>query len=149
MTYLPTLTISIDRTSLSLSPLVISGSAGTDLGLVGYSEPAEIPRVRSDSSDRFPGSTTLAWTLESSLLSFDVTTDVAASESASRASIAELRAAIRRVGFTITVTVDGATPEVWTAEAPGSLGPVDRTLLNLRDNNPVRTVSIPVYPIPA
>jgi hypothetical protein len=143
-----TLTISIARTSLSLSPLVLSAADdATALGIADYTEPAIQQRVKyAPDSDYVHGSTALASSLQQTMLNFDVSTDLAASESAARALIAELRTALGQFSYNVTVTVDGSTAEVWACD-PGSVGTVSRTFENLKSHNAVYPVSIPCHPV--
>lgn len=145
----PTLTISIDRTSLSLSALVFSGSLdGTVLGIVNYQPPAFQMRVNyaPDSAD-VHGSEALSASYQQALLSFDWMRDASTTETQVQAAREEVRAALAQFSFTVTTQVSGAPAEVWSA-SPGSLTPPARTYMDLTHLTPVFGVSIPVYPIP-
>lgn len=146
----PTLTISIARTSLSLSPLVLSAANDANsLGLAGYQEPAIQAQVRwAPDSAYLDGSVALASRREHTLLNFDAYTDSAATEAASRSLIADLRAAVNQWEYLVTVTVDGATAEVWTCQ-PGSVGAATRSYEDLRSHTVTYPVSIPCHPVRA
>lgn len=141
------LTISIDRTSLSLAPLVLSGSDdSTPLGVTGYQEPAIEPRISYvPDSAWVDGSVAVAVSYAQTFLGFDVVTDQAVSESESRLLLAELRRALGQFRYGVTVTVGDAPPETWACD-PGTVGPIDRSFVDLRDHNPVWPVTIPCRP---
>lgn len=146
-----TFSISIDRTSLSLSPLVLSGDAGTtaELGVANYSEPAMLPRVGyAPSSDFVHGDLALGWTYQQTLLNFDVFATSPADEQEQRDLIADLVAAVTQFpAYEVTVTVDDAAPETWTCD-PGSVTPNgSRNWADVKHHNPVWAVSIPCYPV--
>jgi hypothetical protein len=147
-----TLLISIGRVSLpgSPSPLVLSGSDdANEIGVVAYAEPAIQSRVGyAPDSAWIHGSQALSSSYQQTILGFDVVTDKAASEAASRALIGDLREAISQFAFTVTVTVDGATPEIWSCNAGSIIANEARTYPNIGNSNPVWSVTIPCYPIP-
>lgn len=149
----PTLTISIDRTGMAGSPgpLVLTGAKATTttLGVTEYAEPAVQARVQyAPTSVWTHGETALGWSYQQSLLAFSVV-PVGADEDDGRAAITELRAALSRLSFTVTVTVDGAPAETWTCDA-GTVEPAgSRTLADLRYNTPTWNVSVPAYPVRA
>lgn len=147
----PTTVISIDRTGMagSPAPLTFSATPGVgELGIVNYREPALQPRVRyAPSADDIHGEQPLAWSWQQSILSWDVVTDDCANEAESRALVAEIRAAISRLSYLVTVTVNGATPEVWTCVVGEANYTGDRTYADLTDSNPVIGVSLPCNPV--
>jgi hypothetical protein len=143
------LLISIDRTSLSLSPLVLAGHDVTRaLSVSDYQEPAMQPRIQyAPSSDDVSGEMPLGWVWQDSILGFSVFAEDADTESDLRGRIAELTAAVARLSYETTVTVNDADPEVWSCR-PGSVTPVGgRTSADLQDHTSVWSVAIPVYPI--
>jgi hypothetical protein len=146
----PTLTISIDRTSMTLSALVLTGHVDVSrvLSVSDYQEPAMQPRIQyAPSSDDVSGEMPLGWVWQDSILGFNVFSDASATEADMRSKIAELTAAVARLSYETTVTVSDADPEVWTCR-PGSVTPVGgRSLVDMRLHNPVWSVAIPVYPI--
>lgn len=146
----PTLTISISRTSLSLAALALSAANdATALGVVSYTEPAVEQDIEwAPDSKYVHGSVALSSKYGHSMLNFDAGTNLAATETDSRALFAELKAALNQFTYTVTVTVDGATAEVWTCQ-PGSLGAVSRSYEDLRSHSVVRPVSIPCHPVPS
>lgn len=145
----PTLTVSIDRTSLALSPLVFSGSLDANLyGLTAYQAPAYLMRVgyAPDSADAH-GSVPLSAAYQQAILSFTWMRDAAASESVVQSARDEVRAALAQFSYPVTTQVSGAPAEVWSAN-PGSLTPPARSYLNLLQPSMAEfVVSIPVYPI--
>lgn len=144
-----TLLITIGRTSLGKVPLVLSGvDDANPIGITDYTEPAEVPRVAyAPDSNYVHGSMPLSVALQQTIVGFAVCTTAAATESASRALIAELREAVRQFSFTVTVEVDDAPAETWTCHA-GSVTPVgSRTTANLRDHDPEWSVTIPAQPV--
>lgn len=149
MTVDPSLLISIDRTALSLSPLVCSGTNdGSPFGITDYAEPAMQARVSYLPDSRWAhGSQPNAWSWQQTILPFSVIAN-ASTETAARAAIAELRAAVTQgLSFLVTVTVSDAAPEVWTCN-PGSVTPAgSRTFSDLRHVDNEWAVSIPAYPV--
>lgn len=146
-----TLLISIDRTSLALAALVLSGSNDANpIGITDYAEPAMLPRVTYAPDSAYEdGSMPLAVSWQQTILGFEVSTTEAASEAASRLLIAELVRAVSQFSFTVTVTVDGAPAETWTCHA-GSVQPAgSRTFADLLRHNPVWSVTIPAHPLRA
>lgn len=146
-----TLTISISRTSLALAPLVLSAADDANpLGITDYTEPAVLPRVTFAPDSAYENdSLQLAVAWQQTILGFEVTTDLAATEAASRLLIAELRQAVSQFSFTVTVTVDGAPAETWTCHT-GSVVPVSsRTFSDLENHDPEWSVTIPAHPIRA
>lgn len=143
----PTLTISIDRTSLSLSALVFSASLGTTLGVVDYQPPATQWRLSyAPDSINVHGSELIGAAYQQSILGFDWVREAGSTETQVQASRVEVAAALAQFSFTVTTQVSGAPAEVWAAD-PGSQVPSARTFENLMNRNPVFAVSIPVYPI--
>lgn len=144
----PSLTISIDRTALSLSPLTFVASGAGTLGITDYSEPAMQPRVSYAPSSAFlHGEVALAWAWQTTLLRWSFFTDVD-TETESRGLLAQVRAAITQgLHFDVTVSVGDAEGETWRCD-PGGLTPDgSRTYTDLRDADPVWSVSLPCYPI--
>lgn len=144
----PTLTISIDRSSLSLSPLVLSGTNDSnDLGVVNYTPPAKQKRLGQmpDAPD-IDGTEYVSSSYQQSRLNFDFVTDKATSETELQALEDELAAAIDQFAFVVTTQVDGAPARAWSANS-GDLIPPSRTYTDLANHNPVFAVSIPVFPI--
>lgn len=144
-----TLTVSIDRTDMGLAALVLYGHevAGSKLGISDFQAPGRQARVRyAGDSDHLHGSVAVASTWQQALLSFDVLPDVT-SEAELQQVIGELRAAVERLTYTTTVTINDGTPEVWRCDM-GSVVAEPRTLENLSAFDVVHTVTIPCYPIP-
>ena len=147
------LTISLSRTELpgSLPALVLSGSDDANaIGVRNYVRPARVARVGYAPPSKYVHSdAALSGSLALALLQFDVVTDQATSETASRASLALLEAALGQFAFTATVTVNGATAEVWSCNM-GSIVPVgSRTEFDMAGFDPTFSVSIPCHPIPS
>lgn len=147
------LTISLSRTELpgSLPALVLSGSDDANaLGVRNYVRPGRVARLGWAPPSKYAhGDQALNSTLAQSLLQFDVVTDQATTESASRASLALLEAALGQFAFTATVTVNGATAEVWACNT-GSIVPVgSRTEFDMAGFDPTFSVSIPCHPVPS
>ena len=148
---MPTFDISIDRTGMTPStPLVMSGNndASTALKVVSYREPAMQARIRyAPTSDYEHGDIPLAWSWQQTLLSFEVTTRGATTEAAARAAVAELVAAVARLSYSVTVTVDGAAPETWACN-PGTVAPRDdRNRVDVTHHSSVWVVTIPCHPV--
>lgn len=143
----PSLAISIDRTSLSLSPLVFGCSGDVELAITDYREPAEQSRVGyAPSSEFVDGDLALSTSLQQTILPWSFFTDVA-TEAAGRLLLAQVRAAVRQFEFNTTVTVNGSPAETWLCNA-GSVTPeTGRDYMNLRDADPTWAVALPCYPI--
>lgn len=144
----PTLTITVSRTSLSLSPLVFSAALdGTTLGIVGYQPASRLWRrgYMPDSVDSH-GSELVSAAYQQAILGWDWVRDNGATETQVQASREEVAAALAQFSYTITTQVSGAPAEVWAAD-PGDQVPAARTFENLAHRNPVYAVSVPVYPI--
>lgn len=145
-------TVTIDRTSLSKAALVISGANdGTTLGLTACQPPSKVARITyaPDHPD-MDGSVALSATWQQALLGFNVVTDQAPDEATVAAQIAELTEALSQFGYLVTTQVGNAPAEVWSAQR-GSIALASsdgRAFSDLRDHNPVYSVTIPVYPIP-
>lgn len=145
-----TFLFTIDRASISLSPLVLTGRVDANpLGIINYAEPARQARIRyAPSSDDVEGDVALSSVWQQTFHQFDLVTHKATTEAISRASLAEFRAAIGQFRYTVTVVVDGAPAEAWTCDM-GSIGPIDRTLVNITHHHPVASVQIPCRPTPS
>ncbi len=144
------LIITISRTSLGLTPLVLSGSEdGTPLGVTGYTEPAPVPQVHyAPDSPHENGSIPLSVTWPLTIVGFSVVANHAATESEMKAKIAELRTAIAQFSYDTTVAVNDAPAETWACH-PGSLTPVGgRTSVDLQHYDPEWSVTIPAQPFP-
>jgi hypothetical protein len=147
----PTLTISIDRTGMvgAPAPLTFSATPGVGtLGITDYTEPAVAPQnIYASTSDYEHGETIRGARWHNTLLSWEVVTDAASTEQAAREAIAEVLAAVSRLEYEVTVTVDGAPAETWLAQGYGTVTVNGaRTFANLRDHNPVWSITLPVYP---
>lgn len=149
MTDPSTLTISIDRTSMSLSPLLLTGhdNPARLLSVSGYREPAMQARINYAPTGDSHGDIPLGWSYQQSLIGFNVFDELGDTEADARAAIAELSAALGRLTYTVTITVGDADPETWTCN-PGSIAPADdRTTTDLQTHANVWAVTIPAYPI--
>lgn len=104
------LSLSIDRTSLALSALTLSGSAPAGDGIViaSLGRPAFQARlVQAPPSDVMPGRVTLGAVKDQGTL--PLTVHVLASSSASRASLEqELEEALFQFAYDVTLTIDGS-----------------------------------------
>lgn len=152
MTINPTLTISIDRSSLpgSLSPLTFSAkrSGGTTRGIVAYQAPLAVPRNAFAPPNRFiDGNELLSSSWEQTSLAFDWVPVGATTEATVQAAYIEVLAAIGQFAFEVTTKVSDADGQVWSAYR-GAMSPNPRTLLDLSHLCPVYPVVIPVQPIP-
>lgn len=145
-----TLAISIDRSSLSLSPLVLLGHPDPDLalGVTSYTEPAMQARIAyAPTSDYQHGEQSLAWSWQEAMLNFSVATFNQVTEDASRLLVAELLAAITQFSYVTTVTTNGASPEAWSC-SPGSLTPSGgRSVADMTHHVPEWAVAIPCHPV--
>ena len=142
------LVISIDRTSMTLAPLILAGNDTTrSLSIATYREPAMQPRITYAPTGDTHGDMPLSWSYQETLHAFNVFDEGSTSEATTRAKIAELVAALGRLTYTMTVTVDGAPAETWTCR-PGTVAPVDdRNSTDLQTHDALWAVTIPAYPI--
>lgn len=146
-----TLSISIDRTSLSLGALVLGAQDGTGglLAITDYTEPAIQARITyAPDSDFVHGSLALGYTWQQTILSFEVAPFGSSGEQETRTAIAALTAAVSQFpAYAVTVTVGDAAAETWQCD-PGSVVPTGgRTYMDLRDADPVWRVTVPCYPV--
>lgn len=144
----PTVTITIDRSSLSLSDLTFVGSGSSGYGLVSYQPPLMVARNTYAPSSRFTDGGELvggAW--EKTNIAFDWYALAASTETAVQAAFAAVVAAIGQFSFEVTTQVSGAPAQVWQADR-GSMSPSQRTYVDLANHCPVYAVTIPVQPIP-
>jgi hypothetical protein len=144
----PTLTITISRTSLSLSPLVFSAALDVNpLGIVGYQPPALQWRLgRMPDSADVHGSETISASYQQSILGWDWVREDGSTETQVQASRKEVEAALGQFSYTITTQISGAPAEVWSAD-PGDQVSSARSYEDLANANPVFAVTVPVYPI--
>lgn len=145
-----TLLITIDRTSLGLSPLVLSGTNDSNpIGVTDYTEPAMQSQVHyAPDGYAEDGSIPLSSRLQDTIVGFAVSTTDAATETESRALISELRAALRQFSYAVTIQVADAPAETWTCDS-GSVIPVGgRNFADLANHNPEWSVTIPARPVP-
>lgn len=144
----PTLTFSIDRTSLSLSPLVLSALPGASaLGIVAYRKPALIRRnTYAPDSPYSPGATLLSSVVEQTNHALSVLPQDVATQAEVDDAIAELYAAISQFPYEVTVTENGEATT--TVCDPGSMTPDDTTRISLAHLVPVWSVVVPCFPIP-
>jgi hypothetical protein len=142
----PTFTASIDRSSLSLDPLVLNaGFEGVWGVLPGWQMPGRQARVTYASSPYLHGDVATHWTWQHGMMSGDVTPQVD-TPADMHAAVDALVAAIGRLSYEVTTTWNGV-PTVWRCD-PGSLTPSAVDYVELRDNQPVYSLSIPCYPLP-
>lgn len=148
----PTLTVSIDRTGLSLSPLVFNGARTGSYGIVHYVPPAMVARVGyMPDSPNVDGSEAISAAWGQGILGVDWIPLGAANETAVQSAYAAVIAAIGQFSYTVTTQVNGAPAQVWTADR-GSMqlgGSDGRTYVDLVTRTPIYALSIPVYPVPA
>lgn len=138
----PTLTFTIDRTSLSLSPLVLSAASGVStLGIVSYREPARDRDNTVAGGSSFAPPALLATMPAPSFHTLLLVPQVA-SQSAEDTALAALYAALGQFTYTVTDARNGSS-RTWTAQ-PGSLSPTnDRSRIDLAYFKPLWAVTIP------
>lgn len=138
------LSLSFDRTSLSLSPLVVTNNPDEDLWIEVFQEPGFDFRYKyAPDSDLIPGSTLLAAVLEMTSLPVSIYAR-AASTAALRAVKDELAAAVSQFSYDLTLTVDGddmtfsADPSwpQWVTDYGMASAYMARTSLAIRVNPP-------------
>ena len=137
----PSLAIDLDGLAFSAEP------GATALGIVSYDEPALEVSVRyAADSDVHHGSTPLAIRWQQTALNFELVAARTATETQIRQAWAALAAKLLQIGYETVVSVSDAPDETWDCHG-GGIGSGARTLTNLKYHGPVRSVSIPCYPI--
>lgn len=134
---------------MSLSPLLLCGHDNPSrlLSVSGYREPGLQARISYAPTGEGHGDIPLAWSYQQTLHGFNVFDELGTTEADAREKVAELAAAIGRLSYSITVTIDDADPETWTCD-PGSIAPADdRSYTDLVNHNNIWAVQIPAYPI--
>lgn len=145
------LTITIDRTGLALSDLVLSGLLDANpYGIVAYSPPALQARlIALPDSASVHGTEYVGGGWQQSLLGFSWVPDQAEDAGDAQAAYREVAAAIGQFSFVVTTQVGSAAAEVWDASMGNiALAAGSRDFTDLEHSNPVYSVTIPVYPIP-
>lgn len=141
------LTLTVDRSSISLSDLVIDseGFSG-DYTLLTYEEPDTSPRVATARSPYVHGELVTGYTLDTSTMVFGVRVEGVGTAGLETKVQALRRALCRQASFTITRVLDGET-QVWSCQPAGMTrqgavvkGDVDAHLAEY-------TITAPVYPI--
>jgi hypothetical protein len=144
-----TVTVSIDRSSLSLTALVASDDGATyQIKQDGLTRPAITWRLTAapDSAD-VHGTEYVAAAKEQTSLPLDIIVKAASSAALNTACVA-LEDALSQFTYTATVVVDGVT-KVWSC-APAAYSPTSGLIEfgMVNGHFDVFTVTIPVYPIP-
>lgn len=142
-----TLSITIDRSSLSLADLSLTDTPGGAFWLPedALQRPAKAwRRTYAGSSPWLHGSTLTAAVLEQSTLPFTIYTQ-AASAAALDMQMDELEAALSQFTYDTTVTVNGVA-KTWACD-PGDIGWGEVDSGMARVHMARASVSIPVYPI--
>lgn len=139
-----TLTISLDRTSLSLSPLVLSGIEDANVwGIApGFTPPMEIPRVRYAGS-AWGRDVATGFNWQQGIIVCDVFPRVA-DTAALNAEVAALKAALAQIAYQATIARNGVAT-VWDC-SPSGLAPAAIDLYELEANEDGYALNIPCYP---
>lgn len=144
-----TATVSIDRSALSLSPLVIADDGATyRLTERGLGRPGVTWRMGAmpDSAD-VHGTEYISAAKEQSSLPLEVAV-TASTTSALSAAVVALEAAVSQFSYDVTVTVDGVG-RTWScgpASYASANGAFDAGMVAAHFD--VLSITIPVYPIP-
>lgn len=144
-----TASVSIDRTSLTLSPLVLNGSGGGTYTLTPRGLGAVVTAWRYGWMPSHPdvhGDELLSATLENARLSLEVLVEAATSV-ALETAVTALNEALFQFSYEVTQTVDGVA-KTWTC-FPSVAVPVAGVVLHneVAEHFGVFSMSIPVYPI--
>lgn len=133
---------------IDLDGLVFSASPGVSaLGIVSYEEPAMEVSVRyAADSDVHHGSVPLAIRWQQTALNFELMALKDATETQQRAAWAALTAKLLQIDYETVVSVSDAPDETWACHG-GSVSSGGRTLVNMKYYGPIRSVSIPCYPL--
>lgn len=143
-----TASLAIDRTSMSLSALVFSGSSGSTFGLMDLSEPTMLARTEYASAARFiEGAVAVASTWDLTAIGAVVEID-AASDAAFKTAYLEVVAALKRLSYNVTITKNG-TASVYQSQGRGTLSPAKNLdKLDLDRKAQLYNLTIPVHPVP-
>lgn len=140
--------VSIDRTSLGLSPLLVSddGTGTFSLTDVGLGRPETMPRITyAGTSPWLHGSTPVSAVRDNSTLPMQLLVQ-AASTSALDAAMADLDAALWQFEYLTTTAHDGKVwrcwPAAWNVDGGNTIYARRSGFLE------VVNITIPVYPIP-
>lgn len=143
---MPTASLTIDRTSLSLSDLVFEGNDGsTPFGLGAFQTPVYVPRTQYAQSRWIDGSFPVSSVWEHSqltgtlILSADTAADLASAK-------AEVVAALGRMSYEVTTEQNGVE-QTWTADRGSLVLAGDLDIINLRELFEVYRFVIPVHPL--
>ena len=141
-----TLSISIDRTSLGLGPLVFSGNDDANVWgiLPGYQQPGLEPETRVATSPFTHGEVATRFKWRQAMHQFDAFPSVASAAAMTTAEN-EVRAALGRLSYTVTVNNNGQVT-TWDAQ-PGSFVPSPIDWPELDGLYPAYSITIPCYPI--
>ena len=140
-----TFSLSIDRTSLSLPPLVLHGDRQAGWCLMpGWQMPGQQARIAYAASPYLHGDVATDWTWQQGVMSGDVL-PVAEDRADLDAIVSELRTALGRLSYDVTVEWNGVS-ETWRCD-PGSMSPSSLTWISIGRNEPVYSLSIPCYPL--
>lgn len=141
--------VSIDRTSLTLPALVLSGGfSAASWGITEFTPPGLIMRTTRAPSPFIDGDgPVIAASAQEAMLGISAF-PLVSTEADRQAAVLALRDALRRYAYTVTTTEGSAAPQTWKA-SPGSVVPVgSRTFADLMTSQPVYSITIPVHPIP-
>lgn len=144
----PTLEVAIDRTSIDpgLGPITLIGTAGRGGWgiLAGWQLPGLQPQTRYADSDRIHGTPATSFKWIDGIFSGTVTYE-GEDQAELQAACLDLGRALGRLSYPVVTTWNGYA-QTWRAR-PGSLTPSAIDFPELRDNQPVFSISIPVHPI--
>lgn len=142
-----TATVSIDRTSLTLSALAITDDGATyQLKQDGLTRPAITWRLTSvPDSINIHGTEYIGVAKEQTSIPLEVIVKSTTSSALNTAVVA-LETALSQFTYTVTVTVDGVA-KVWTAGPASWSFPMPTGPSDVAQFFTLMTVSIPVYPI--
>lgn len=145
----PTLDISIDRTGMTPSTaLTFSATPGVGKrGVANYQEPRLSVQAELLSAPDIHGDRLRSWKWQQAILAFDVVLDDSDDEDEVTDLTDEIRTAISRMSFAVTVTKNGGTPQVWSCRVGEVNFKAPRSRNDLQDSNPVLEVLIPCHPV--
>lgn len=146
-----TLTVTIDRTNLGWTPLVLYSDRAHLWGITKFRRPEKVARrTYMPDAAGVHGSELISASFDQSNLIATVVPFGAADEAAQQAARSELEDAITQLRFTVTTKLGGAPTETWRADFGDlTLSASDgRDPDDVRKSRPAYILVIPCHPIP-
>ena len=143
-----TFSLSIDRTSLSLEPLVLSGVDDANVWgvLPGWQMPSKLAMLAEATSPNTHGSVPTHWKWQQTLMAGDAAPRVDSTAELA-AAIADLETALSRLSYEVSVLRGGVSFGTWVCST-GSLIPSPLDYVELSNDQQPYSITIPCHPVP-